>query len=168
MDIQPTDEATAPLVPPSEEGDVDDVPCSSLTKASNDAIDPFPNPSLNDPSALEVAQVWAEYTSIHGMYYILERGHFKMRWKAAWWTFVLTMFAGLTWALVSEFRDFAKYSVDASTRAVVPRSLEFPTVTLCNANGGRDANRMEETGIAEPRNEGELMAVSQPLEEFVL
>ena len=101
------------------------------------------------------------------MYYILESGHFEPWWKAAWWAFVLTMFAGLLWALVSEFQDFAKYSVDTSTRAVVPASLKFPRVTLCNANGGRDANLMEETGISEPRDEGELTAISQPLEEFI-
>lgn len=178
MMTPPSPESAAPLLGVPSRTDEDSVPASEsdnsgasiaigATDGDGDAVDYFPNPSINHPSALETAQFWAENTSIHGMYYCLERGHFR-RWKLLAWRVVATACATfLLWAVAAEFIDYSKYNVDTSTETVIPTSLDFPNVTLCNA-GGVDASRQEATGIAEPRNEDELVAISQPLGEFIL
>ncbi|KAL9182450.1 hypothetical protein ACHAXT_013102 [Thalassiosira profunda] len=143
-------------------------PASSNSSNAFNKMDPFPDPpAITNPTALETSQWWAEMTSIHGMPYMLDRGHFR-RWKQfAWTTFVLFMAGALTWAIVAEFQDFGKYNVDTSTKTIIPSSLGFPRVTICNANGGIDADLQNATGIEEPTNEAELMAISQPLGEFI-
>lgn len=173
MDVHPAE--AAPLVPPSKDanGDGPDPTAQANERhdgspsRGNNCQNCFPDPNVEDPTALETAQWWAEFASIHGVYYMLERGHFK-RWKAlAWTAFVAAMTAFLLWALIAEFKDFGTYGVDTSTRTIVPALLEFPRVTICNANGGVDSKRQKQTGIDEPRNENELRAISQPLGEFV-
>lgn len=165
MDIQPAE--TAPLNPASE----DTTPSSNdnvLRSSPSPAKNYFPDPDIHNPTAMETSQWWAEFTSIHGVYYMLERGHFKP-WKTYAWTFfVLAMTSMLLWALIDEVEDFAKYSVDTTTKTIIPISMSFPRVTICNANGGRDSSLQNATGIIEPRNEEELLAISQPLDEFIL
>mmetsp|Transcript_5301 Transcript_5301/g.12029 ORF Transcript_5301/g.12029 Transcript_5301/m.12029 type:complete len:485 (+) Transcript_5301:171-1625(+) len=165
MDIQPAE--TAPLV---STPDVNIPPLSddNTPSSTDDCNNCFPNPNILNPTALETSQWWAENTSIHGMYYMLERGHLKT-WKTlAWAVIVLTATGGLVWALIAEMQDFAQYNVDTTTKTMILASLSFPRVTLCNANRGVDATLQNATGITEPRNEEELVAISQPLEDFIL
>jgi len=139
---------------------------SSITDVNND--DYFPNPSLHNPTALETIKWWAEYTSIHGMYYIFERGHFQ-RWKKFTWSIVVSVcFITLLIAIISEFKSYNDYNIDTTTKTVIPTSLHFPNVILCNANGGVDGSLQNSTGIIEPRNEEELMSISQSLTDFIV
>ena len=130
--------------------------------------DYFPSPSIHNPTALEVTKFWAENTSIHGMYYMFERGHFKTYKTILWSAFVLTCASLLLWALIAEFQDFGQYNVDTSTKTIIPTSLAFPKVTLCNANGGVDGMKQNRTGIVEPRNDEELSMIVQSVDEFIL
>ena len=130
--------------------------------------DYFPNPSIHNPTALETTKWWAENTSMHGMYYMFERGHFKTYKTFLWSAFVITCASLLLWALISEFQDFGQYNVDTSTKTIIPTSLVFPKVTLCNANRGIDGMKQNITGIVEPRNEEELRMIVQPVDEFIL
>ena len=59
----------------------------------------------------KISQFWAENTSIHGMYYMLERGHFR-HWKTIVWTvIVLTCTGELLWALVADCKDFVQFKL---------------------------------------------------------
>jgi len=127
----------------------------------------FPDPNISTPTALETASWWAEFTSVHGVYYALERGHFRP-WKRIVWTIlVLVAAGGLLWVLVVEFQDFFEYTVNTSTETKIPLNMPFPQVTVCNSNM-YDSSLQNITGIQEPRNEEELSLISQPLEEFIL
>lgn len=165
--------STGDCGPPTPRVDTEDLKIESATTAAQSSSpsehDYFPNPNnVQDPSALETSQFWAENTSIHGMYYMLERGHFQA-WKTIAWTIiVLTAAGGLVWALVAEVRDFQQFNVDTTTVTVIPTSMAFPMITLCNANKGVDRARQNATGIDEPKNETELVAISKPLHEFIL
>lgn len=139
---------------------------STTIEHNND--DYFPNPSLHNPAALETIKWWAEYTSIHGMYYIFERGHFQKWKKFAWLIVVASCFITLLIAIVSEFKSYNEYNIDTTIKTVIPTSLHFPNVILCNANGGVDGSLQNSTGIIEPRNEEELLSISQSLADFIV
>lgn len=136
------------------------------TNKDIDNVDYFPSPNIYDATAFETASFWSESTSIHGAYYILERGHFATWKKLVWIAFVAIMFFFLLMVLISEIEEYFKYTVNSSTSNIVPPSLKFPEVTICNTNK-YDSYLQNRTGISEPRNEEELNDISQPFENFI-
>lgn len=185
MDIHPVENAPLissstvaqqPLIADDNNNHNHNILLPSSTTTNNDlaAVDNdnndlyFPNPNLFNPTALETIKWWAEFTSIHGMYYIFERGHFQRWKKLAWSIVVISCTISLLIAIRDEFNSYTEYNVDTNTKTIIPTSLSFPKVTLCNANGGIDATLQHSTGIIEPKNEEELVLISQPLTEFIL
>jgi hypothetical protein len=100
------------------------------------------------------------------MYYAFNRTHFKPWKQITWAVLVVVAAASLLWALVAEFRDFLQHNVDTTTRAVIPPTLQFPKVILCNSNSVLDPSMS--SNETEPTNEAELLELSQPLEDFML
>lgn len=125
--------------------------------------------SNNKPTIIQTCELWSECTSIHGMYYAFNREHFKP-WKQTIWAILVIIAAtALLWALVTEFQDFAQYNLDTTTRTIISSMLEFPRITICNSNAMYAPSAvMRNANETEPTNEEELIAISQPLEEFIL
>mmetsp|Transcript_30923 Transcript_30923/g.45724 ORF Transcript_30923/g.45724 Transcript_30923/m.45724 type:complete len:531 (+) Transcript_30923:125-1717(+) len=137
------------------------------SSTSETDVDYFPSPNIKDATAFEAASFWSENTSIHGAYYVLERGHFRVWKKVVWTAIELVAAIGLLIVLALEFQEFSNYDVKSSTAAVVPTSLPFPEVTICNTNM-YDSYLQNATGILQPENDEELNAISQPFEDFIL
>ena len=57
----------------NEKGGGEEV-CDNEQQYDSKVYDYFPNPSIHNPTALETTKWWAEYTSIHGMYYMCNNG----------------------------------------------------------------------------------------------
>jgi len=146
----------------------------ALTKNNdNDSADPsedaafFPDPDVETSTVLETVSWWAEFTSIHGVYYAFERGHFRA-WKQITWLLITMAAAGaLMFVLVEEFRGYFEYSINTSVKTIIPNSLSFPQVTVCNHNK-YDSSLQNSTGIYEPMNEEQVNAISQPFSDFML
>lgn len=127
----------------------------------------FPDPNLHEDSWIDIVGWWAEFTSIHGVYYAFERGHLKPWKQYIWALFTFGCFAAMVATVVVMIQEFAEYKLSTSIQTVNNFSLSFPQVTLCNTNSF-DVVLQQETGIVEPIDEAELRAISQPLDEFIL
>eukprot|EP00566_Odontella_aurita_P016647 CAMPEP_0113583786 /NCGR_PEP_ID=MMETSP0015_2-20120614/32720_1 /TAXON_ID=2838 /ORGANISM="Odontella" /LENGTH=248 /DNA_ID=CAMNT_0000488721 /DNA_START=32 /DNA_END=775 /DNA_ORIENTATION=+ /assembly_acc=CAM_ASM_000160 len=73
----------------------------------------------------------------------------------------------LMFVLVEEFRGYFEYSINTSVKTIIPNSLSFPQVTVCNHNK-YDSSLQNSTGIYEPMNEEQVNAISQPFSDFML
>lgn len=148
--------------------DDDDDAVVPTDDASNGAPETyFPDPNLDNPSVIETLGWWAEFTSTHGVYYMLERGHTMVWKKVIWGILCAVTFGGLLWALTTEIQAFKEYKNNSNSRSMIPISLSFPQITVCNTNM-YDSSLQNATGITEPSNEAELNAISQPFQDFIL
>ncbi|CAB9519788.1 Acid-sensing ion channel [Seminavis robusta] len=126
----------------------------------------FPDPRLDDASLLEVIAWWSEFTSIHGVYYMFERGHFSDWLLYAWSALVVACTISLIATLVVMIQEYKEFKVNTSLTPVIPASLPFPQVTVCNTNMFQ-TSLMDATGIEQPTDEEEFHAISQPLQQFI-
>ena len=110
---------------------------------------------------------------MHGVSYASDVEHFR-RWKSIiWLLLVLVCFSILCIAGYGLISDYLQYSVTSQTQTISPSSLYFPDVTVCNM-GSKQNSRYEaarnsswETGQLRPKNESQLVEISQPLTQFI-
>jgi Amiloride-sensitive sodium channel len=145
-----------------KEGDGDD---DGLKENGLDTY--FPDPDIDNPTLIETIAWWAESTSIHGLHYALERGHFE-RWKLYLWTVIVaTCTVSLISLLTDMISEYRNYKLNTASETIVPSSMDFPQVTVCNTNVFQ-SSLQQSTGIRSPTNEKELLDISQPLEDFIV
>ena len=146
-------------------------------ETNNGVADKLQDPTLEKPKDEETAlelddadkqAVWLEWsntTSIHGTPYIL---HPNFRWwkRCIWICLVLTSTSLMIWQIHTLVKDYLQFETTTSFKVVVPRSLPFPEVILCNLNSFQ-LSRMIAADIGAPINEEELLEISQPLSEFI-
>ena len=127
----------------------------------------FPDPNIDDSTFIETIAWWAEFTSIHGVYYAFERGHFN-KWKQWTWSIIVAACTvSLIYLLTDMIQEYREYKLNTSSETLIPPSMGFPQVTVCNTNMFQ-SSLQESTGITSPTNEEELVAISQPLDEFII
>lgn len=115
---------------------------------------------------VEVVHEWASVASIHGVPFMVDK-HFKL-WRKLIWA-VLVILAGT--AMVFQINDlvshYRQYRIVTSTFIESPADLDFPEIVICNLQS-RSALAINKTGIRDPKNEEELIAISRPITEFIV
>ena len=113
----------------------------------------------------QVVTKWSEEISTHGLPKVFER--WKL-WKRLLWLVVFLVCMGVMSSQIAALiRDFQKYETTWSFNADSKSSLTFPDVTLCNVNPYKESLK-NETGIDYPKNDEEVIEISQTLDEFII
>jgi hypothetical protein len=152
---------------------------------------------VKNASVVDVLGEWAASSSVDGLPHAFDREHYNRSKRIVWIVLVLASFVIMIWQVSVLYAEYTKYEVQTNSHIDFPRSIAFPyvikneftntvapprsltllsalpnlvstcsDVTVCNSNP-LDAFYVEQEGIVEPRNEEELIAVSQKIDEFI-
>uniref|UniRef100_A0A7S2YJ66 Uncharacterized protein n=1 Tax=Entomoneis paludosa TaxID=265537 RepID=A0A7S2YJ66_9STRA len=123
--------------------------------------------SLRNVSIQDVVTEWTGGTSVHGVALAADYHHYAAWFRSLWVMMIVTAAGVMIWQITSLIQEYRAYDVITEVETIVPESLEFPDVTLCNFNLYSKSLR-NMTGITYPRNEQELLDITQPIDEFIL
>jgi hypothetical protein len=141
---------------------------ASTTSVTSGSREPDINNKEITPSSLDVVEEWSSNATIHGANYVMDRSHLKRWRRRLWLVLMLSMTGVMIWQIDSLVQEYIKYETNTQIGIVVPRSLPFPEVTICNVNSIQKSRVLASGLEGNPVNEEELIAVSQPLEEFII
>mmetsp|Transcript_20775 Transcript_20775/g.57437 ORF Transcript_20775/g.57437 Transcript_20775/m.57437 type:complete len:482 (+) Transcript_20775:211-1656(+) len=152
--------------PPVEEID-DDAPKKKKKQPKKD-IEEDDDDDDDEHNALlgDVMQEWAGGTSVHGAALASDRQTYSLWFRLCWMVVVVFGCAVMMWqiqALISQYRNF---DVSTDTEIVVPDSIEFPEITICNTNPF-SARLQGNQSIVDPVNEEEFKALQPRIDDFI-
>mmetsp|Transcript_5827 Transcript_5827/g.16341 ORF Transcript_5827/g.16341 Transcript_5827/m.16341 type:complete len:474 (-) Transcript_5827:53-1474(-) len=113
-----------------------------------------------------VVNEWAQGTSIHGVPYVTDSIQWRLWKRATWIVLVLVSAAFMIWQCTQLITQYREFEVITDTQTMNPTTLDFPQVTLCNANPYSSALQ-NATGITEPKSEEELFNISTPRDDLI-
>mmetsp|Transcript_5828 Transcript_5828/g.16347 ORF Transcript_5828/g.16347 Transcript_5828/m.16347 type:complete len:475 (-) Transcript_5828:2124-3548(-) len=113
-----------------------------------------------------VVNEWAQGTSIHGVPYVTDSIQWRLWKRATWIVLVLVSAAFMIWQISELIAQYRNFDIITDTATVNKATLEFPEVTVCNANMYSKSLK-NATGIIDPKNEEELIQISTPLEQEI-
>lgn len=101
---------------------------------------PFEDEDIQQQESLviDVVEEFLGNSSVHGFPYIVARGHYKPWKQLLWGTFVALCLGLLLMQVVATVRQFLGYKVLTTTETIVPATLPFPDVTICDPNEVQD------------------------------
>uniref|UniRef100_A0A7S2YC09 Uncharacterized protein n=1 Tax=Entomoneis paludosa TaxID=265537 RepID=A0A7S2YC09_9STRA len=120
-----------------------------------------------NPTAGQVIEEWSGGTSVHGVALAFDSQSFRIWYRLLWGALVLTALALMVWQIESLIRQYRSFEVVTDTITIVPETMEFPEITVCNTNIVSKW-RSETSGITSPASENELFQVTTPVSEFVV
>lgn len=130
----------------------------------NDTTKDENNEIKEDPSVYDVFYEWSQGTSVHGLVYVTDNVHFRWYRQVVWALLVAIGTILMIWQIQDLVSSYREYSVIQSTRLIVPASLPFPDVTVCNANPTLHSKTKTTTSVS---TEEELRSISQPFDNFM-
>lgn len=142
------------------------IECIKKGEAPTNTIKACDSPD-NFHSSHAVVEKWSNDATIHGIHYVLNRQRL-LCWRRRLWGMLLLFSTSLMiWQIGVLVQDYYKWETNTNVKMVSPKSMDFPEITICNLNTFQNT-RVADTGIfGDPVNEEELIAISQPLEEFI-
>eukprot|EP00522_Entomoneis_paludosa_P007727 CAMPEP_0172439488 /NCGR_PEP_ID=MMETSP1065-20121228/458_1 /TAXON_ID=265537 /ORGANISM="Amphiprora paludosa, Strain CCMP125" /LENGTH=449 /DNA_ID=CAMNT_0013188175 /DNA_START=107 /DNA_END=1456 /DNA_ORIENTATION=- len=114
----------------------------------------------------EVTAEWAGGTSIHGVALASDSGNYSLWFRIMWMILIIGAGVIMVWQIESLISEYRNFDVSTNVDTLVPESLEFPQITICNSNQ-LSAVLKNVTGIEEPANEEELKLLTLPLEASI-
>lgn len=87
-----------------------------------------------EPLIIDVVEEFLGNSSVHGFPYIVARGNFKPWKQVLWGIFVAVCLGLLLMQIIATVQQYLGYKVLTTTETLVPGTLPFPDITICDPN----------------------------------
>jgi len=122
---------------------------------------------VDSPTAGQIIEEWSGGTSVHGVALAFDSQSFRIWYRLLWGALVLTALGLMVWQIESLIRQYRSFEVVTDTITIVPETMEFPEITVCNTNYLSNW-RSQVANITAPATEEELFQIITPVHEFVV
>eukprot|EP00522_Entomoneis_paludosa_P008061 CAMPEP_0172452064 /NCGR_PEP_ID=MMETSP1065-20121228/9825_1 /TAXON_ID=265537 /ORGANISM="Amphiprora paludosa, Strain CCMP125" /LENGTH=534 /DNA_ID=CAMNT_0013204057 /DNA_START=60 /DNA_END=1664 /DNA_ORIENTATION=- len=119
-----------------------------------------------DVQVHEMVREWAQGSSMHGVAVISDDLNMKLWFRMLWLVLLLISTTIMVVQLTQLIKEYKNYEVLTDTQTIVPSSLAFPEITVCNANIFSKALKAE-VDFEEPKTLEEFRNVTSPVEDFI-